>query len=331
MPELLESLTDADVVAEAVDCRRAAESLEEDFSARRWQEAAAYAELSRRGWSVRRIASECGVSKSAVGRLLQAVSRYRDSSDRPSFWTAYAEVTGEKPRIARSTGEHEWYTPPKLVEAARAVLGTIDLDPASCEVAQRVVKAEQFFTAEEDGLSKPWGGNLWVNPPYTCGLVNRFVAKLCDHVEAGDVPAAVLLTNNATETAWSQRALRLAAALCFSAGRVRFLNPELKPVQTPLQGQVVIYFGGDTAAFVRTFRPFGVAWRLDAAVEAALFERARNRVQAVEGGARLPAGDSPPTSATGKSGVRWWVIPHERQTAVGSTPPRPARLKETEP
>jgi hypothetical protein len=84
---------------------------------------------------------------------------------------------------------------------------------------------------------------------------------------------------------------------------VRFLDPELKPVKTPLQGQALIYFGGDAAAFVRTFRPIGVAWRLDAAVETAPLERARTRVQAVEGGARLPAGDPRPDGPNGKSGV----------------------------
>jgi hypothetical protein len=133
--------SDAEVVAVAVECRREAEAAAAESSSCRWREADAYAELGRRGWRVRRIASECGVSKSAVHRCLQIVSRYRDTSDRPSFWTAYAEVTGEKPHIADSSGEQEWYTPARLVEAARAVLGTIDLDPTSCEVAQRLVKA----------------------------------------------------------------------------------------------------------------------------------------------------------------------------------------------
>lgn len=57
-----------------------------------------------------------------------------------------------------------WYTPSWVVEKARSVLGTIDLDPATCEAAQAVVKAAHFYTEHEDGLIQPWYGILRVNP-----------------------------------------------------------------------------------------------------------------------------------------------------------------------
>ncbi len=55
------------------------------------------------------------------------------------------------------------YTPPAIVEAARFTLGAIDLDPASCELANRSVRAARVFTREEDGLSRSWGA--WGLPP----------------------------------------------------------------------------------------------------------------------------------------------------------------------
>src|SRR4051794_17958061 len=56
------------------------------------------------------------------------------------------------------TGEVEWYTPAAYVEAARGVLGGIDLDPATSDHAQRTVRAAAYHTAETDGVAHPWRG-----------------------------------------------------------------------------------------------------------------------------------------------------------------------------
>jgi hypothetical protein len=70
----------------------------------------------------------------------------------------------------------EWYTPSPFVEAARNVMGGIELDPASHEEANRTVRAERFFTEQDNGLMKPWGGSIFLNPPG--GLVGEFWLKL---------------------------------------------------------------------------------------------------------------------------------------------------------
>jgi hypothetical protein len=66
-----------------------------------------------------------------------------------------------------SSASNEHYTPRIIVEVAREAMGSIELDPASCELANREnVRAARFFTKEDDGLSRPWDAKtIFVNPP----------------------------------------------------------------------------------------------------------------------------------------------------------------------
>lgn len=56
-------------------------------------------------------------------------------------------------------------TPEWLVEKVRRVLGTIALDPASSAEANERVRAAEFFTRADDGLSRTWHGPLFLSPP----------------------------------------------------------------------------------------------------------------------------------------------------------------------
>src|SRR5262249_114414 len=104
------------------------------------------------------------------------------------------------------TGEIEWYTPPKYIELARAVLGEIDLDPASSDKAQETVRAARYFTASDDGLRQQWRGRIWLNPPYAQPTTGHFVTKMVEERAAGNVTAAIMLTHNYTDTTWSHEA-----------------------------------------------------------------------------------------------------------------------------
>ena len=169
-------------------------------------------------------------------------------------------MTQPEPRpmahVGQNSGENEWYTPQPFIEAARLVMGAIDLDPASSDVANTVVNAAAYFTAQDDGLSQDWYGRVWMNPPYAQPLVSQFCAKLRDEYDAGNVTGAIVLVNNATETAWFQRIIGAASAVCFPLARVKFWAPD-RITSAPLQGQAVVYLGDNPAAFIREFAAFG--------------------------------------------------------------------------
>lgn len=162
-----------------------------------------------------------------------------------------------KPHVALASGENEWYTPKEYIEAARTVLGNIELDPASSGEADAVVRARRYYTIESDGLSQEWSGHVWMNPPYASDLVGKFTKKLCRHYDANDVPSAVVLVNNATETVWFQELASRASAICFPERRVKFWGPG-GGTGAPLQGQAVIYLGSNVAVFRDRFGRFGL-------------------------------------------------------------------------
>ena len=158
---------------------------------------------------------------------------------------------------ATNTGDNEWYTPPEYIDAARDVLGDIDLDPASSPAAQEKIRAHEYFTADNDGLGQDWGGRVWLNPPYAQPLISDFVGKLITEWTAGRVDAAIMLTHNYTDTSWFHKAMQSAEAVCFTRGRIKFYSAS-GAIAAPTQGQAFFYFGGDAPAFADRFSAIGV-------------------------------------------------------------------------
>lgn len=158
--------------------------------------------------------------------------------------------------VGNNSGNSEWYTPQKYVEAVHEVMGFIDTDPCSCEAANEVVRAETFYTEEQDGLQKEWHGCVYVNPPYGDGTVEEFAVKLLLELDAGRATQAIFLVNNCTETKWFQTLICHAAAVCFPCGRISFWSLD-RPSKTPLQGQAILYFGKKAKRFKSVFCGIG--------------------------------------------------------------------------
>ena len=56
----------------------------------------------------------------------------------------------------------ERYTPSWLIDLVGAVLGEIEVDPASDP--KKRIPAKKHFTLEDDGLSQAWSGSVYLNP-----------------------------------------------------------------------------------------------------------------------------------------------------------------------
>jgi len=161
-----------------------------------------------------------------------------------------------KNHISNNSEENEWYTPPEIIEKARIVMESIDLDPASSSVANRFIKAKQYFTKDDDGLLKEWHGNIWLNPPYSRKLITEF--SNCLLAQKQNFSQAIVLVNNATETNWLQSLINESQCICLLKGRIKYLDESEFQVNAPLQGQTILYFGSNINEFINEFSEIGI-------------------------------------------------------------------------
>lgn len=169
----------------------------------------------------------------------------------------------KKPHVLNNTGNFEWFTPPHIVEAVREVFdGSINLDPASNLEANKIIRAEKFFTIEDDALSHEWHGKIFLNPPYSRSLLPRFVQKLRAERIMQHVDEAIVLTNAATETEWFEQLAAIATGFCFPRGRIKFIRPDGTASDQPTFGQVVTYVGCRNEKFFDVFKDFGSCMEL---------------------------------------------------------------------
>lgn len=156
---------------------------------------------------------------------------------------------------------NEWYTPSRYIEAARAVMGGIDLDPASCSQANQIVRAKNYYTEYDDGLKQPWYGRVWNNPPYksevrtTISLQAMWVNKALTEYSLHHITQAILLVTGVTERKWFQPLWNF--LICFPDHQLRFRMMDSSKFTHPY-GSCFVYLGSDEAKFIEIFSQFGV-------------------------------------------------------------------------
>lgn len=149
----------------------------------------------------------------------------------------------------------EWYTPAYIF---RAMGVRFDLDVSSPPTGPLHVPADDFIAPPRDGLSHPWHGFVWMNPPFGHQSTKRaWLARFFDHGNG------VALVPDRTSAPWWQEAAPSASAVLFISPKVKFLRPDGSRGEQPGTGTTLLAAGelgakalmraGDLGAL---FRPF---------------------------------------------------------------------------
>lgn len=139
-----------------------------------------------------------------------------------------------------SSATDDWATPQDFFDKLNAEF-RFTLDVCASEGN---AKCARYFTQQDDGLSKPWSGTCWMNPPYGRGI-GDWMRKAYE--SARDGATVVCLVPARTDTRWWQE-FATKGEVFFVPGRLKFGNAK---ANAPFPCAVV------------TFRP-QVAWALSA-------------------------------------------------------------------
>jgi site-specific DNA-methyltransferase (adenine-specific) len=114
----------------------------------------------------------------------------------------------------------EWPTPRWLVDQLAAEFGPFDTDPAA---TRSNAKAPIFYTIDDDGLTRPWKGRVWLNPPYGTTIA-AWMAKARQEVANGNADRVVCLVPARVDTRWWRDSTRSAALVRIWPGRIAFAD-----------------------------------------------------------------------------------------------------------
>lgn len=105
----------------------------------------------------------------------------------------------------------EWLTPPSIL----APLGEFDLDPCA-PIVRPWDTAKHHYTIKDDGLSKPWVGRVWCNPPFG-RQATKWLKRMAQHENGIALIPARTETAMFYETVWNA-----ATGVLFIKGRPHF-------------------------------------------------------------------------------------------------------------
>ena len=110
-----------------------------------------------------------------------------------------------------------WSTPQEFFDALDSEFHfTLDV----CALPENA-KCKEYYTPEADGLSQPWRGRVWCNPPYG-REIGQWVQKAYLSALNGDADMIVMLLPARTDTRWFHDYIYNKAETRFVKGRLKF-------------------------------------------------------------------------------------------------------------
>lgn len=142
--------------------------------------------------------------------------------------------TKETKKVLFSHNTDEWYTPQDLYDELDAEFH-FTLDP--CATVENH-KAPLFYTKEQNGLSKDWGGqSVFVNPPYSD---NYAWVRKCYYEGCKPNTTVVLLIPSRTDTKYFHNYIYHRAEVRFISGRLKYGGAKYN---APFPSMLVIFRG----------------------------------------------------------------------------------------
>lgn len=165
----------------------------------------------------------------------------------------------------RSEGSDDYATPPSLWRPlARAVDG-FDTDPASG--AESTSIATTCYTEADDGLSRSWHGDVWLNPPFgdapSTGPTKReqWLQKARQEVNRDDVRTVTALLPVDTSTQWFHNHVVEAPVFCLMGpGRMEFEGESAGETGNTSFATCIAVFGDPPDALRTALEQFGAVF-----------------------------------------------------------------------
>ncbi len=220
---------------------------------------------ARVGISRTQVADECGLSPTTVadaeaggscnistleqiGAVLGAGLTLVASGEHPGFYQL----------VGISSGWNAWSTPQPVLDSLCRVVGNrFDLDPCASRQKRHRIHARRYLTEDDDGLSQPWHGHVYINPPYGPQIA-LWTAKAMDEVTARRADVVIGLVPARTDTRWWHTSIAGRSDVWLLRGRLAFGGGEQK---APFPSAIVVW-GATEDVCCRMTAEFPDAWHV---------------------------------------------------------------------